>query len=75
MEDCFTKPRSRAPTGMSAMLDMDTERSTNADKFEPVYIPENFKKTHNEKMQDQSRILQRLQGLMKEIRKSDNKQS
>ena len=60
--DDDTKPKSRAPTGMSGMIGDEEEDSD--DQFDPVYLPDNFKKPRDEKLNEQSRVLQRLQGLM-----------
>ena len=42
----------RAPTGMSGM-DCDDDKSDKSDeKFDPVYIPDDFKKPRNQKLQE-----------------------
>ena len=52
--------KNRPNTGMSGMMDDDED----SDEYNPVYIPEDFKKPRSEKLDDQSRVLKRLQNLM-----------
>jgi len=43
---------------MSGMLTDDSESSDeDEDKFDPVFVPDTFKKTRMEKMHDQGRVL------------------
>jgi len=43
----------RVPSGMSGMLTDDSESSDeDEDKFDPVFVPDTFKKTRVEKMHD-----------------------
>ena len=74
MGDTSLTNTGRIPTGMSGMLsDRSGSSKEDEDKFDPVFIPDNFKKTRDEKMQDQGKVLQRLQGLMQDIRSKETK--
>lgn len=53
MGDTSLTNTGRIPTGMSGMLsDRSGSSKEDEDKFDPVFIPDNFKKTRDEKMQD-----------------------
>ena len=62
----------RANTTMSGkLLQADRPTTPEKDDYDPVYIPAAFKKTRQEKVGDQSKVLTRLQGLMQDVRKKE----
>lgn len=42
------------------------------EKYEPVFVPDVFKKTREQKIGDQSKILSKLQNLMQDIRHKES---
>lgn len=42
-----------------------------SEKYDPLYVPDVFKKTRLEKVGDQSKVLSKLQKLMKDIRQKE----
>ena len=60
MGDTNYSNTNRVPTGMSGMLSEHSESSDDEDKYDPVFVPDNFKKSRVEKINDQSKVLQRL---------------